>query len=88
MQVEVAGVYFSCEADRTAFIAINQLPFTPETLWVRLFVNGWMQKLWQNLPLPSGQFFVRNLLNGLLGRAACSMAECLSLELFLVIQIS
>jgi Domain of unknown function (DUF4351) len=35
-----SGVYFASEADRTALVAINQLPATPDTLWLRLLGKG------------------------------------------------
>ena len=40
---ELPGIYLN-EADRTALIAINQLPSTDETLWIRLLGKGETQK--------------------------------------------
>ena len=40
---ELSGIYLN-EADRTALIAINQLPPTDETLWIRLLGKGETQK--------------------------------------------
>ena len=40
---ELPGIYLN-EGDRTALIAINQLPATEETLWVRLMGNGKTQE--------------------------------------------
>jgi hypothetical protein len=38
------GVYFCSEADRTALVAINQLPETADTLWLRLLGKGRTQQ--------------------------------------------
>jgi hypothetical protein len=40
----VTGVYFAGKSDRTALIAMNQLPLTPETLWLRLLGKGKVQQ--------------------------------------------
>ena len=40
---ELPGIYLN-EADRTALIAINQLPSTDEILWIRLLGKGETQK--------------------------------------------
>ena len=38
------GIYFFGEGFKTAIIAINKLPRTPETLWLRIFGKGVIQK--------------------------------------------
>ncbi|HLO48978.1 MAG TPA: hypothetical protein VK211_11230 [Kamptonema sp.] len=38
------GVYFLGEAMKTAIVAINQLPTTPETLWLRILGKGTTQQ--------------------------------------------
>ncbi len=38
------GIYFASEADRTALVAINQLPASPDTLWPRLLGRGRTQR--------------------------------------------
>jgi hypothetical protein len=38
------GIYFLGEGFKTAMIAINKLPRTPETLWLRIFGKGIIQK--------------------------------------------
>ncbi len=38
-----SGMYFGSESDRTALVAINQLPQTPDTLWLRLLGKGHTQ---------------------------------------------
>jgi hypothetical protein len=37
------GIYFVCNAERTAIIAIHQLPKTIDTLWLRLLGKGHVQ---------------------------------------------
>jgi bisphosphoglycerate-dependent phosphoglycerate mutase len=39
-----SGVYFLAEALKTRLIAINQLPETPETLWLRILGKGRLQE--------------------------------------------
>jgi hypothetical protein len=39
-----SGLYFASEADRTALVAINQLPATADTLWLRLLGKGRTQQ--------------------------------------------
>jgi hypothetical protein len=36
----LTGIYFLPKVLRTAIIAINKLPRTPETLWLRIFGKG------------------------------------------------
>jgi len=38
------GIYFWGEFERAAIVAINQLPPTPDTLWVRLLGKGATQE--------------------------------------------
>lgn len=38
------GFYFLGEAQKTALIAVNRLPETPETLWLRLLGKGKLQE--------------------------------------------
>ncbi|MEC4987834.1 MAG: hypothetical protein SAJ37_03710, partial [Oscillatoria sp. PMC 1068.18] len=38
------GVYFLADALKTAVVAINQLPTTPETLWLRILGKGTTQQ--------------------------------------------
>src|SRR5919199_1088478 len=38
------GVYFLADALKTAVVAINQLPATPETLWLRILGKGATQQ--------------------------------------------
>ncbi|MGB3642299.1 MAG: flagellar assembly protein H [Rivularia sp. (in: cyanobacteria)] len=40
----LTGIYFLPKVLRTAIIAINKLPRTPETLWLRIFGKGIIQK--------------------------------------------
>ncbi len=40
----LSGIYFLPKVLRTAIIAVNQLPRTPETLWLRIFGKGVIQK--------------------------------------------
>ena len=40
----LTGIYFLPKVLRTAIIAINKLPKTPETLWLRIFGKGIIQK--------------------------------------------
>ncbi len=39
-----SGVYFLGEAMKTAIVAINQLPTTPDTLWLRMLGKGTTQQ--------------------------------------------
>jgi hypothetical protein len=50
------GVYFTAPEFDTAFVAINQLPVTPETLWIRLLGRGKTleQAITELLALPQG----------------------------------
>jgi hypothetical protein len=58
------GVYFFPSLYRTAIIAINQLPVTPETLWLRLLGRGKTQNqaVRELLELPQGNAFRENVL--------------------------
>ncbi|REJ39175.1 MAG: flagellar assembly protein H [Microcystis flos-aquae TF09] len=58
------GVYFLPALYRTAIIAINQLPVTPETLWLRLLGRGKTQNqaVRELLELPQGNAFRENVL--------------------------
>nr|NCS12457.1 Rpn family recombination-promoting nuclease/putative transposase [Microcystis aeruginosa G13-09] len=58
------GVYFLPSLYRTAIIAINQLPVTPETLWLRLLGRGKTQNqaVRELLELPQGNAFRENVL--------------------------
>ena len=40
----LTGIYFLPKVLRTAIIAVNKLPRTPETLWLRIFGKGVIQK--------------------------------------------
>lgn len=50
------GVYFLADALHTAIVAINQLPTTPETLWLRILGKGTTQQeaIDELLALPQG----------------------------------
>ncbi|UZO76611.1 flagellar assembly protein H [Microcystis aeruginosa str. Chao 1910] len=58
------GVYFLPSLYRTAIIAINQLPVTAETLWLRLLGRGKTQNqaVRELLELPQGNAFRENVL--------------------------
>ncbi len=58
------GVYFLPALYRTAIIAINQLPVTAETLWLRLLGRGKTQDqaVRELLELPQGNAFRENVL--------------------------
>jgi hypothetical protein len=58
------GVYFFPLSYRTAIIAINQLPVTPETLWLRLLGRGKTQDraVRELLELPQGNIFRQTVL--------------------------
>ncbi|TRT94937.1 MAG: Rpn family recombination-promoting nuclease/putative transposase, partial [Microcystis flos-aquae Mf_QC_C_20070823_S10D] len=58
------GVYFLPALYRTAIIAINQLPVTAETLWLRLLGRGKTQDqaVGELLELPQGNAFRENVL--------------------------
>jgi predicted transposase/invertase (TIGR01784 family) len=58
------GLYFFPASYRTAIIAINQLPVTPETLWLRLLGRGKTQDraVRELLELPQGDFFRQTIL--------------------------
>jgi hypothetical protein len=58
------GVYFLPSLYRTAIIAINQLPVTTETLWLRLLGRGKTQNqaVRELLELPQGNAFRENVL--------------------------
>jgi predicted transposase/invertase (TIGR01784 family) len=58
------GVYFLPSLYRTAIIAINQLPVTPETLWLRLLGRGKTQNqaVRELLEFPQGNAFRENVL--------------------------
>ncbi|CCI28858.1 conserved hypothetical protein [Microcystis aeruginosa PCC 9809] len=58
------GVYFLPSLYRTAIIAINQLPVTAETLWLRLLGRGKTQDqaVRELLELPQGNAFRENVL--------------------------
>lgn len=59
-----SGVYFLADALRTAIIAINQLPITEETLWLRLLGKGKTQENAINelIALPQDNPLRRNAL--------------------------
>jgi hypothetical protein len=50
------GVYFTAPELNTVFVAINQLPITPDTLWIRLLGRGKTleQAITELLALPQG----------------------------------
>ena len=58
------GFYFMPEFERTALVAIDQLPVNPNTLWLRVLGRGATQEQAVNelLELPPGNPFRRNLL--------------------------
>ncbi len=62
------GVYFFPSLYRTAIIAINQLPVTPETLWLRLLGRGKTQDqaVRELLELPQGNAFREMEINNIL----------------------
>jgi hypothetical protein len=62
------GVYFLPSLYRTAIIAINQLPVTPETLWLRLLGRGKTQDqaVRELLELPQGNAFREMEINNIL----------------------
>jgi len=59
-----AGVYFLATALRTALVALNQLPRTPETLWLRMLGKGATQQqaISELLELPKGHPLRNNVL--------------------------
>ena len=59
-----AGVYFLPAALRTALVALNQLPRTPETLWLRILGKGATQQqaISELLELPKGHPLRNNVL--------------------------
>jgi len=59
-----AGVYFLAAALRTALVALNQLPCTPETLWLRILGKGATQQqaISELLELPKGHPLRNNVL--------------------------
>ena len=59
-----AGLYFWCEFERAALVAINQLPTTPDTLWVRLLGRGatQAQAIEEILALPKSSSLRANAL--------------------------
>ncbi|MBD2119018.1 hypothetical protein, partial [Microcystis wesenbergii] len=58
------GIYFLSPSHRTAIIAINQLPITPDTLLLRLLGRGKTQSqaVRELLELPSGDSFRQNVM--------------------------
>jgi predicted transposase/invertase (TIGR01784 family) len=62
------GVYFLPSLYRTAIIAINQLPVTAETLWLRLLGRGKTQDqaVRELLELPQGNAFREMEINNIL----------------------
>ncbi|MCC5640997.1 hypothetical protein LC593_35250 [Nostoc sp. CHAB 5844] len=58
------GVYFLPDGIRTAIVAINKLPQTPETLWFRLLGRGKVQQLAVSelVALPRENLLRRNVL--------------------------
>jgi len=58
------GIYFLSEALRTAIIAINQLPLTEETRWLRLLGKGTTQQqaIAEVLALPGNDPYRLNIL--------------------------
>jgi hypothetical protein len=62
------GVYFLPSLYRTAIITINQLPVTPETLWLRLLGRGKTQDqaVRELLELPQGNAFREMEINNIL----------------------
>ena len=60
----VEGVYFLPEYQKTALVAINQLPTTEATLWLRILGRGETQKqaAREIEALPSNHPFRRNIL--------------------------
>ncbi|BAZ02938.1 hypothetical protein NIES37_69510 (plasmid) [Tolypothrix tenuis PCC 7101] len=59
-----AGVYFLADSLRTAIVAINQLPVTSETLWLRLLGKGETQRqaVTELLALPDNNVVRQNTL--------------------------
>jgi len=62
------GVYFLPPLQRTAIIAINQLPVNPQTLWLRLLGKGKTQNqaVGELLKLPLGNNYRQNVIELLL----------------------
>ncbi|MDB9513451.1 hypothetical protein PN499_19840 [Kamptonema animale CS-326] len=58
------GVYLTAEAFKTGIVAINQLPLTPETLWLRILGRGATQEQAINelISLPQGNPLRSNVL--------------------------
>ncbi|MCC5616611.1 hypothetical protein LC605_16335 [Nostoc sp. CHAB 5836] len=58
------GIYFLPNVFRIAIVAINQLPVTSETLWLRLLGRGTIQKqaVSEIIALPSSDLVRRNVL--------------------------
>jgi hypothetical protein len=58
------GVYFLPPLQRTAIIAINQLPVNPQTLWLRLLGKGKTQNqaVGELLKLPLGNNYRQNVI--------------------------
>jgi hypothetical protein len=77
------GVYFLPELQKTALVAINQLPVTEDTLWLRVLGRGAIQEQAVNelLALPEGHPLRGNILE-LLGnwRVNVAVSENLSEE--------
>ncbi|HYX15512.1 MAG TPA: hypothetical protein VE944_14310 [Nostoc sp.] len=59
------GIYFLPNVFRLAIVAINQLPVTPETLWLRLLGRGAIQKqaVSELIALPSSNRLRQNVLD-------------------------
>jgi predicted transposase/invertase (TIGR01784 family) len=77
------GVYFLPLSYRTAIIAINQLPVTPETLWLRLLGRGKTQDqaVREVLELPQGDAFRQNILELLISwRVSMEITNTLETE--------
>jgi hypothetical protein len=64
LETWTTGVYFLADSLRTAIVAINQLPVTSETLWLRLLGKGETQRqaVRELLALPQSNLVRQNTL--------------------------
>jgi hypothetical protein len=77
------GIYFLSPSHRTAIVAINQLPITPDTLLLRLLGRGKTQSqaVRELLELPSGDSFRQNVMELLISwRVSVEVNNLLELE--------
>jgi len=74
-----AGVYFLPAAQRTALVALNQLPRTAETLWLRILAKGATQ---QQAISELLALFNHSKQRKILARSESGCAVCLSSQIF------